>query len=102
MIDKYMKEISPLKPASHSRNQTIAALLKGFFGSSLIEKVKPSLVSAYKANRLQATSRRGSSVAPGTVRKELSLLRRIFNVATTKVEKKNTSIPRTDTARSGR
>jgi integrase len=81
VIDRYMDEMSPLKPASHARNQVIAALLKEFFGSYLIEKVKPALVSAYKAKRLQATSRRGGAVAPGTVRKELSLLRRIFNVA---------------------
>jgi integrase len=81
VIEKYMTETSPLKQGSHERNQQIADHFKVFFGDTLLEDVKPALLSNYKAQRLQTKSKRGGHISPATVRKELSVLRQIFNVA---------------------
>lgn len=81
VIDRFMTEVSPLQYGSHERNGQIAEHLKTFFGDDMLEDVTPSLLSKYKAVRLQADSHRGGTISPDTVRKELSLLRRIFNVA---------------------
>ena len=81
VIDKFMNEVSPLKPGSHERNRQIVEHFKPFFGDTLLEEVKAPLLSGYKAVRLQTVSKRGRPVSPDTVRKELSLLRQIFNVA---------------------
>ncbi|MBI4822817.1 MAG: site-specific integrase [Nitrospirae bacterium] len=75
VIDRYMREISPmLSPSSHERNNQIAAHFKSLFGNCLIKDVSPSLLSQYKAERLQ-------KVLPSTVRKELAFLRRVFSIA---------------------
>ncbi len=81
VIDRYMTEVSPLRKASHERNKQLAEHFKSFFGDTLIGDVTSSLISKYKAKRLQTVSNRGTLLSPDTVRKELSLLRRIFNVA---------------------
>lgn len=81
VIDKYMNEVSPFRPVSHGRNGQIVEHFKAFFGDTLLESVKPALLSRYKAERLQAITKRGTPTSPLTVRKELALLRHIFNVA---------------------
>jgi integrase len=81
VIERFMTEVSPLQQGSQERNGQIADHLKTFFGDDLLEDVTPPLLSKYKAARLQTISKRGRTVSPDTVRKELSLLRRIFNVA---------------------
>jgi len=81
VIDKFMEEVSILQKGSHERNRQISEHLKSFFGETLLEDVTPSLISKYKAQRLKTLSKKGSPISPDTVRKELSLLRRIFNVA---------------------
>ncbi len=75
VMDRYIKEFSPLlSPSSHERNKQVTAQLKAVIGGRLIKDVTPSLLSQYKAMRLE-------KVAPSTVRKELALLRRVFNIA---------------------
>ncbi len=81
VVDRYMKEVSPLKPGSHERDKQIIARFKAFFGAALLDEVDAPMVSRYKAERLQAPSKRGGNLSPDTVRKELGLLRTIFNVA---------------------
>src|SRR5512135_3059222 len=81
VIDKFMTEISLLKPGSHDRNRQIVEHFKSFFWDTLLEEVNKPLLSKYKSERLQTVSKRGRPVSPDTVRKELSLLRQIFNVA---------------------
>ncbi len=81
VIDRFMTEVSPLRMGSHERNKQIAEHFKSFFGETLIGDITASLMSKYKAARLQTISKRGTPLSPDTVRKELSLLRRIFNVA---------------------
>lgn len=81
VVERYMKEVSPLKKGSHVRNGEIEKHFRKFFDDVLLENVAPSLLSRYKAERLLTISRKGRPVSPDTVRKELSLLRQIFNVA---------------------
>jgi len=81
VIEKYMNEVSQFKTGSHDRNGQIVEHFKAFFGDVLIEEVNPPLLSRYKAERLQTISKRGRHISPDTVRKELSLLRQIFNIA---------------------
>ncbi len=81
VIERFMTEVSPLHQGSHERNAQIAEHLKKFLGDELLEDVTSSLISKYKVMRLQTVSRRGTQISPDTVRKEFSLLRRIFNVA---------------------
>jgi integrase len=59
---------------------------KGHFGDILIEEIKPSMVEQYRQKRLQETSCRGKNptkrlVTPASVNKEVSTLKRIFNLA---------------------
>jgi integrase len=75
VLERYMKEFSPLlSPTSHERNHQVVAHFKSVFGDYLIKDVSPSVLSKYKAERLQ-------KVLPSTVRKELAFLRRVFNIA---------------------
>jgi hypothetical protein len=74
-LERSMKEFSPLlSPNSHERNYQVVTHFKAVFGNSLIKDVTPSVLSRYKAERLQ-------KVLPSTVRKELAFLRRVFNIA---------------------
>jgi len=81
VIEKYMTEISPFKQGSHERNKQIVEHFKIFLGDVLLGDVRPALLSRYKSERLLTITKRGGPVSPDTVRKELSLLRQIFNVA---------------------
>ncbi len=75
VIDRYMKEFSPMLSAtSHERNSLSASHIKSAIGGYLIGDARPSVISQYKAERLQ-------KVLPSTVRKELTFLRRVFNIA---------------------
>src|SRR5271169_5625043 len=81
VIDKFMTEVSQFKQGSHVRDRQIVEHFKVFFGDALLEEVNKPLLSRYKSERLQTVTKRGGPVSPDTVRKELSLLRQIFNVA---------------------
>ena len=70
-IDRYMTEVSTLRKASHGRNKQVTEHFKSFLGDALIGDVTSSLISKYKAKRLQTVSNRGILLSPDTVRKEL-------------------------------
>jgi integrase len=75
VIEKYMVEFSPrLSETSHERNKQIAKIFIPFFGNCLINEVRPAMLSKYKTKRL-------TKVQPVTVKKELTFLRRVFNIA---------------------
>jgi hypothetical protein len=84
IIDRYMREVSPLQK-SHKRNQEIASHLKGFFKDVLISEVSSSRISSYKAKRLTGELKfgkgKGKRAGESTVKKELSFLRQVFNKA---------------------
>lgn len=57
-----------------------------YFGDTLIEDIKPSMVEQYRQERLQEVSFRGKNptknlVRPASVNKEVATLKRIFNLA---------------------
>jgi len=81
VIEQYMNEVSTLKHGSHERNRQIVEHFRVFFGDTLLEEVKAPLLSRYKSERLLTVTKKGRHISPDTVRKELSLLRQIFNVA---------------------
>ena len=81
VVEKYMNEVSPYKMGSHERNKQTVKHFKAFFSDTLLEEVRAPLLSSYKADRMQTVTKKGRPVSPDTVRKELSLLRQIFNVA---------------------
>jgi len=68
MVEKYMRK------DAHSRDATSIKPLKEFFGGFLLCKITTPLVADYQDERLDG-------VAEATVYQELSLLRRMFNVA---------------------
>ena len=57
-----------------------------YFDNVLVDDIKPSMVEEYRQKRLQQTSYRGKyaskqKLAPASVNKEVSTLKRIFNLA---------------------
>ncbi len=76
LMEKYMTEISPgLAESTHYRNGQIVKSLKADIGAYLLKDATPSVISAYKARKLQEGYRKE------TILRELGLLRRIFNIA---------------------
>jgi integrase len=75
LFDRYLADVSPhLSPTTHARNQQMVKKFRGFFGEVLVGEVTTAKVSGYKAKLLGSNS-------PGTARRELGLLRRIFHLA---------------------
>jgi integrase len=76
VLDRYMKEVSPhLAPSTDFRNSQVVKTLKAFFSNTLLRDVTSSVVSRFKASRLE------KSYSRDTIHKELNVLRRVFNVA---------------------
>jgi integrase len=71
--DKYLETVSVHKN-SHDREQRLMKNLLAFFGTARLSKVKRSRVIEYRKARVNA-------VKPGTVNREIALLRHMFNVA---------------------
>ncbi len=65
---------------SHRRDRTLVRSLVRFFGGRCLRDITPWHVERYKHERLRATVR-GKPITPATVNRELSCLRRIFNLA---------------------
>lgn len=88
VIERYMKEVSPLQK-SHSRNKEIYLHWVTYFGDLLASEITTSLLSSYKAKRLTGELRYGKSkdqskcrkAGQSTIKKELAFLRMIFNKA---------------------
>lgn len=76
LLDRYLKEVSPhLSPSTHDRNGQMVKNLKAFLGGYLLNDVSPSVVSQYKAKKVEEV------YSKETILRELGLLRRIFNIA---------------------
>jgi integrase len=76
VLDRFMLEISPtMQPSTQIRNACIVNNLRTYFRDYQIGKVTTALVSQYKALCLEKGFKRE------TIRRELGLLRRIFNIA---------------------
>ncbi len=76
VLDRFLKEVSPnLAPSTDFRNNQVVKKLKVFFADTLLKDVSVSLVSKYKAACLE------KEYSKDTILKELTVLRRVFNVA---------------------
>ena len=76
VLDRYMKEVSPnLAPSTDFRNSQVVKTLKVFFGDTLLKDVSSSVISKFKASRLE------KDYSKDTILKELTVLRRVFSVA---------------------
>lgn len=76
VIERYMKEVSPnLAPTTHVRNGQMAKTFMGFLGQYPLKDITPSLLSQYKAKRIEEGCKKETVIG------ELVFLRRIFNVA---------------------
>ncbi|MGO9379431.1 MAG: tyrosine-type recombinase/integrase [Dissulfurispiraceae bacterium] len=82
MIERYEREYTNLKPhSSKTRDWTIFKHLRIYFGDGATLKEVGKLVGSYEAWRRTQQTKRGSSPNSGTIRKELLLLGRMFNIA---------------------
>lgn len=76
LLDRYSSEVSPnLSPTTHERNGQMLKNLKGLLGGYLLNDVSPSIISRYKAKKMEEGYRKE------TILRELGLLRRVFNIA---------------------
>lgn len=82
VMDRYMREVSPMQKG-HDRNKAIYEYWCDFFGDCLLmSDVNRSLLSTYKAKRLNGELMHGKRKAgESTVKKELSYLRQVFSHA---------------------
>jgi integrase len=76
MMDRYVKVCSSTKaPASAVRDQNCLQHLRPCFGAKTLAEVTPRGLADYKVTR------REEEAAPGTINKELALVRHAFNIA---------------------
>jgi integrase len=76
MMGKYMKEHSPKKsPKQHIRDRSSLGHLLPYFAGYYLTEISPRLINAYKVKRY------GEKASPGTINRELGLMRHAFNMA---------------------
>ncbi|MBZ0154884.1 MAG: site-specific integrase [Alphaproteobacteria bacterium] len=82
MIERYDREYTEMKDYyQKARDKTIFKHLYAFFGENVTLEEVNARVGSYQKWREKQVSKKGKSPDSGTIRKELSLLRRMFNVA---------------------
>jgi integrase len=76
LMKKYMEEHSPKKsPKQHIRDMSCLGHLLPYFGDYYLTEISPRLVNAYKVKRYQ------EKASPGTINRDLGLMRHAFNMA---------------------
>lgn len=76
MMEKYMKEHSPKKvPKQYIRDQSSLGHLLPYFGDFSLIEITPKMVNAYKFKRYE------EKAAPGTINRELNLMKHAFTMA---------------------
>jgi integrase len=75
MMEKYMEEHSEPKKASTERDKASLVHLSPYFGEYAITTITPKMISEYKSKRRQ------EGASPGTVNRELALMKHAFNLA---------------------
>ena len=66
---------------SWKRDRSSSAILKTFFGGKRLTELTPAFIEQYRAWRKNPISRRGTPVTTATINRELTCLKRMFNVA---------------------
>jgi len=76
LMEKYMKEHSPKKSRKqHIRDRSSLGHLLPYFAGYYLTEISPRLINAYKVKRY------GEKASPGTINRELGLMRHAFNMA---------------------
>ncbi len=74
LLDRYRREVTPSKRGSASEEKRLDGFLRQPWASKPLSKITPQVFSRYRDERLKV-------VSPGTVIRDLGLLRSIFEVA---------------------
>jgi integrase len=74
LLRRYLVSVTPTKRSADSESWRVSKMLKAAISGLALSEVQPSHVAAYRDWRLE-------TVKPGTVRRELSLLRTAIEVA---------------------
>lgn len=74
LIDRYAREVTPRKRGAESEASRLGKMGRAPMSEIALADLGPAVIAAYRDERL-------ALVVPGTVRKELSLLRTIIDVA---------------------
>lgn len=74
LLKRYLVSVTPTKRSADSETWRLSKMLKAPISGLSLAEVQPSHIAAYRDLRLE-------KVKPGTVRRELSLLRTALNVA---------------------
>ncbi|PKN66313.1 MAG: hypothetical protein CVU57_06480 [Deltaproteobacteria bacterium HGW-Deltaproteobacteria-15] len=86
LVDWYLDLPVVKGRAYHSDIVRYCEKWRTYFGETLVEEIKPSMVDEYRQKRLKEISYRGKNatkqrVTPASVNKEVATLKRIFNLA---------------------
>lgn len=74
IIERYLREVTPKKRSADSEDLRLRKMLKAPMAGVSMASLSPAVISAYRDERLL-------TVKPGTVRRELSLLRHMIDRA---------------------
>jgi integrase len=76
LMEKYMTEHSPKKsPKQHVRDKSSLGHLSPYFKDLTLTEITPKMINEYKVKRY------GEKAAPGTINRELNLMRHAFSMA---------------------
>ena len=84
-FNKYVKEtflpFSKLHKKSYQDDVYITRILEAFFGSTPLQDITPEMIEEYKHKRLDSKTNKGTKRTPARVKRELSVLSKIFSMA---------------------
>ncbi len=82
MLERFTKELSMKGIGMQvARAKSIVKHLEAFFGKDVTLRDMGRRIGEYEFHRLSQTTKRGKAPDSGTIRRELCLLRRMFNIA---------------------
>jgi hypothetical protein len=82
LLDRYSREILPLKKSRQSAESVIRILKKSSLGKYALSQLTPDLIAKYRDKRLNTvSSKTGRKVSSQTVRHEIALLSRVITHA---------------------
>ncbi len=84
LADQYLEDYAKVNNLAWKRVQSCLKQLNGFFGKHYLQSITPLLIEKYKQKRLS------EGIMPASVNREMSVLKRSFNLAITwKMTKEN-------------
>lgn len=75
LMDQYLENYAKINNRAWKRDRDCLKNMEAFFGDCYLKEITPFQIEKYKANRLN------QGVKPNTVNRELSVLKRAFNLA---------------------